>query len=121
VLAGWHIRGPSPPGYGRLAAYLHWWRRAGAGAERYQRHKRRAEHWFVVTGQGMVTLDGGTIEVRGPEIPPMSRGAAHRIQNTGSAPLVFVEVQQGDYYGEDDIVRLDDDYGRLEPQSMSAD
>ena len=39
-------------------------------------------------------------------------GAAHRIRNTGTGPLVFVEVQHGDYFGEDDIVRLDDDYGR---------
>jgi mannose-6-phosphate isomerase len=87
----------------------------------YQRHKRRAEHWFVVAGQGVVTLDGGTIEARPGNSVDVPCGAAHRIQNTGSVPLVFVEVQHGDYFGEDDIVRLDDDYGRLEAEALSAD
>jgi mannose-6-phosphate isomerase len=44
-------------------------------------------------------------------------GVAHRMHNTGAGPLVFVEVQSGDYFGEDDIVRLEDDYGRSEPAS----
>ena len=48
-------------------------------------------------------------------------GAAHRVQNTGPVPLVFVEVQRGDYFGEDDIVRLDDDYGRLRANAPSED
>jgi mannose-6-phosphate isomerase len=87
----------------------------------YQRHQRRTEHWFVVEGQGVVTLDGGTIEVQPGDSVDVPCGAAHRIQNTGSAPLVFVEVQHGDYFGEDDIVRLDDDYGRLEGEAPSAD
>jgi mannose-6-phosphate isomerase len=87
----------------------------------YQRHTRRGEHWFVVAGQGVITLDGDTIEVRSGDSADVPRGAAHRIQNTGSVPLVFVEVQHGDYFGEDDIVRLDDDYGRLEADALSAD
>jgi mannose-6-phosphate isomerase len=78
----------------------------------YQKHARRAEHWFVVEGTATVTLDdvvhtvptGGAIDI--------PTGAAHRMQNTGDQPLVFIEVQQGDYFGEDDIVRLQDDYGR---------
>ena len=69
----------------------------------------------------MITLDGGTIEVQSGGSADVPRGAAHRIQNTGSASLVFVEVQHGDYFGEDDIVRLDDDYGRLEAEALSAD
>jgi mannose-6-phosphate isomerase len=81
----------------------------------YQRHSRRSEHWFVVAGQGVVTLDGREIAVRRGDAVDVPRGTAHRIHNTGQAPLVFVEVQHGDYFGEDDIVRLDDDYGRLEP------
>jgi mannose-6-phosphate isomerase len=81
----------------------------------YQRHSRRSEHWFVVAGQGAVTLDGRKIVVRSGDAVDVPCGMAHRIQNTGSVPLVFVEVQHGDYFGEDDIVRLDDDYGRLEP------
>jgi mannose-6-phosphate isomerase len=78
----------------------------------YQRHARRSEHWFVVAGAGVVTLDGDRLEVRSGDAVDIPRGAAHRIHNTGAVPLVFVEVQRGDYFGEDDIVRLDDDYGR---------
>jgi mannose-6-phosphate isomerase len=78
----------------------------------YQKHSRRSEHWFVVGGEGVVTLDGNSIDVRRGDAVDVPAGAAHRIQNTGSVPLVFVEVQHGDYFGEDDIVRLDDDYGR---------
>ena len=79
----------------------------------YQRHSRRAEHWFVVRGEGVVTLDGQEIDVRRGDTIDVGLGAAHRIRNTGTDPLVFVEVQHGDYFGEDDIVRLDDDYGRV--------
>ena len=79
----------------------------------YQRHARRSEHWFVVKGSGVVTLDGDTLDV-GPGIAvDVPVGVAHRIENTDqTADLVFVEVQHGDYFGEDDIVRLEDRYGR---------
>ncbi len=82
----------------------------------YQRHSRRSEHWFVVAGQGAVTLGGRAIQVQSGDAIDVPCGMAHRIHNSGSVPLVFVEVQHGDYFGEDDIVRLDDDYGRLGPQ-----
>jgi mannose-6-phosphate isomerase len=78
----------------------------------YQRHAQRAEHWFVVGGQGVVTLDGVEHPVAPGTAIDVPRGAAHRIESTGTEPLVFVEVQHGDYFGEDDIERLDDDYGR---------
>jgi mannose-6-phosphate isomerase len=78
----------------------------------YQRHERRAEHWFVVAGTGVVTLDGDEIDVRPGSAVDVARRAAHRMANTGDVPLVFVEVQHGEYFGEDDIVRLEDDYGR---------
>ena len=81
----------------------------------YQRHSRRSEHWFVVRGEGVVTLDGADIKVGRGDTVDVGLGAAHRIRNTGPEPLVFVEVQHGDYFGEDDIVRLDDDYGRVAP------
>lgn len=55
----------------------------------YQRDPRHAEHWFMVTGQSVITLEGGTIEVRPGDSVDVRRGAAHRIQNTGSAALVF--------------------------------
>ena len=78
----------------------------------YQRHARRSEHWFVVTGTGVVTLDGRDHEVQPGDAVDVPIGVAHRVRNHGPGPLVFVEVQQGNYFGEDDIVRFDDDYGR---------
>jgi mannose-6-phosphate isomerase len=78
----------------------------------YQRHERRAEHWFVVQGNGVVTIDGATIPVAPGVATDIPTGSAHRIENTGTDPLVFIEVQHGDYFGEDDIERLEDDYGR---------
>lgn len=79
----------------------------------YQTHRRRAEHWFVVRGTGAVTLDGVTIAVVTGTAVDIPIGAAHRIENTGAEDLVFIEVQHGDYFGEDDIVRLEDDFGRV--------
>ena len=80
----------------------------------YQRHSRRAEHWFVVSGQGTFVLDGVERPV-GPGVAvDIPVEVAHRIENTGTAePLVFIEVQHGSYFGEDDIVRLEDDFGRV--------
>ncbi|MCX6509632.1 MAG: phosphomannose isomerase type II C-terminal cupin domain [Actinobacteria bacterium] len=78
----------------------------------YQSHDKRSEHWIVVEGTAIVTLDdvdysvdaGGTIE-----IPVHTK---HRVRNDGATPVVFIEVQTGTYFGEDDIVRYEDDYGR---------
>ena len=81
----------------------------------YQRHRRRSEHWYVVVGTGLATLDGATQNVAAGSTIDVAVGVAHRIQNTGSAPLIFVEVQRGAYFGEDDIERLSDDYGRAKP------
>jgi mannose-6-phosphate isomerase-like protein (cupin superfamily) len=78
----------------------------------YQRHAHRAEHWFVIRGAGLVTLDGTDLPVAAGSAVDVPRGAAHRITNTGDTDLVFVEVQHGDSFAEDDIERLDDDYGR---------
>ena len=78
----------------------------------YQRHARRSEHWFVVSGQGRVTVDGVERAVAAGDAVDVPVGAAHRIECTGQVDLVFIEVQHGDYFGEDDIVRLEDDFGR---------
>ncbi|MCA1816054.1 MAG: phosphomannose isomerase type II C-terminal cupin domain [Acidobacteria bacterium] len=78
----------------------------------YQRHARRAEHWMVVAGEARVTLDGAELTVRDGETVDVAVGAAHRVENPGAETLVFIEVQRGDYLGEDDITRLSDDYGR---------
>ena len=78
----------------------------------YQRHAKRAEHWFVVRGEGVVVLDGTEHPVAAGTAVDVGTGVAHRIANTGEGDLVFVEVQHGSYFGEDDIVRLEDDFGR---------
>ena len=78
----------------------------------YQRHQRRAEHWFVVTGTALVTLNGTEYTIGSGSAIDIPRGAAHRIANPTDDPLVFIEVQHGEYFGEDDIERMEDDFGR---------
>ena len=77
-----------------------------------QMHHRRAEHWLVIGGEGLVTLDDDEILVPSGEAIDIPRGARHRIRNPGVEDCVFIEVQTGDYFGEDDIIRFEDDYGR---------
>lgn len=79
----------------------------------YQKHAHRAEHWMMVQGTGKVTLDGKEIIVPTGGTIDIPKGAAHRIENPGDEKLVFIEIQRGDYLGEDDIVRLEDDFGRV--------
>jgi len=78
----------------------------------YQRHKFRAEHWFIVAGSGEVTLDGVVKHFKAGDTIEFGIGVAHRISNTGTEEVIFVEVQTGTYFGEDDIERLEDDFGR---------
>lgn len=78
----------------------------------YQKHARRAEHWFVVQGTAKITLDGAEIIKKAGEAIDIPLGAAHRVENPGDELMIFVEVQRGDYLGEDDIVRFEDDFGR---------
>jgi mannose-6-phosphate isomerase len=79
----------------------------------YQQHSRRAEHWFFVAGSGTVVLDGVDIAVAPGSAVDIPIETPHRIENPGDETLVFIEVQHGTYFGEDDIVRLEDDYGRV--------
>jgi mannose-6-phosphate isomerase len=79
----------------------------------YQRHAHRSEHWYVVRGSGRVVLDGQQRDVGVGDSVDVPIGRLHRIGNTGAEPLVFVEVQVGAYLGEDDIERLEDDFGRV--------
>ena len=79
----------------------------------YQSHEHRAEHWTVVQGTAEVLLDGTTHLVEVGSCIEVPKGAKHRCGNPGTVDLVFVEVQIGDYFGEDDIVRYEDDYGRV--------
>jgi len=78
-----------------------------------QRHHRRSEHWHLIRGKAIVTLDDKQILLEAGESVDIPKGAAHRIQNPEPEEhLAFIEVQRGDYFGEDDIERLEDDYGR---------
>lgn len=81
----------------------------------YQRHSKRSEHWYVVSGEGVVTLDGEDRVVATGEAIDIPNKSAHRVTNRADLPLVFIEVQTGEYFGEDDIERLEDDYGRVAP------
>lgn len=78
-----------------------------------QRHRRRSEHWHVVSGEAFVTVDGQEVPLRPGDSVNICCGAMHRIRNAAAAPVVFIEVQRGDYFGEDDIERFEDDYGRV--------
>jgi len=78
----------------------------------YQKHSQRAEHWFVIEGTAKVTLDNRDVLIAAGEAIDIPIGSAHRVENPGQEDLIFIEVQRGNYLGEDDIVRLEDDFGR---------
>jgi mannose-6-phosphate isomerase-like protein (cupin superfamily) len=80
----------------------------------YQRHARRSEHWFIIAGAPRVTLDGTQLDLVAGQSVDIPVGTDHRIENPGTTDVVFIEVQHGEYFGEDDIVRLEDDYGRAD-------
>lgn len=79
----------------------------------YQRHRWRKEHWYVVSGSAIVTRDGINYELKEGESIDIPALSWHRIANKGTDDLVFIEIQTGDYFGEDDIERIEDDYGRV--------
>jgi mannose-1-phosphate guanylyltransferase/mannose-6-phosphate isomerase len=80
-----------------------------------QMHHHRSEHWVVVSGTGKVTVDDKEVLLSPNESTYVPVGAKHRLENPGRVPLTLIEVQCGDYVGEDDIVRFDDVYGRAAP------
>lgn len=77
-----------------------------------QVHNKRSEHWVVVKGSAKIFNNGDEMELCANESTYISAGHKHRLENIGSGTLVMIEVQTGDYLGEDDIVRLKDNYGR---------
>ncbi len=77
-----------------------------------QKHFHRAEHWVVVSGVALVTRDAEQVMVRENESIYLPLGCVHRMENPGKIPLTLIEVQSGSYLGEDDIVRIEDTYGR---------
>jgi mannose-6-phosphate isomerase len=78
----------------------------------YQRHQKRAEHWFIVSGKALVTINGSEKTMSAGETIDIAIGDLHRIANIGVDDVVFIEVQSGSYFGEDDIERIEDDFGR---------
>ncbi|NDY72877.1 mannose-6-phosphate isomerase [Desulfobacter hydrogenophilus] len=86
----------------------------------YQRHFRRSEHWYIISGTATVTKNGKKIERVSGQAFDLPVETWHRVENSGSENLVFIEVQTGDYLGEDDIERSEDDYGRIRQFDHSA-
>jgi mannose-6-phosphate isomerase len=79
----------------------------------YQYHFKRNEHWILIQGEGVLTLNDEDREVHTGDHVYVNKGDKHQIINSGTEDLVFIEIQTGEYFGEDDIVRLDDRYGRV--------
>ncbi len=79
-----------------------------------QSHKQRDEHWIVVRGTATVTLNDTVTEYSYGQHVYVPRGTKHRISNSGDVPVEIIEVQIGDSFAEEDIVRYSDDYGRSE-------
>jgi len=78
----------------------------------YQYHHKRSEALTIVEGVGTITLDGDVKDFSKGETVLIPQGVKHRIENKASEKVVFIEVQTGTYFGEDDIVRIEDDYNR---------
>lgn len=81
----------------------------------YQAHSKRSEHWFVVKGNAKATLDDTEYRLAKGDSIDIAAGAKHRVENLSSSQtFVFIETQTGDYLGEDDIERFEDDFGRAD-------
>ena len=80
----------------------------------YQSHEHRDEHWLCIAGEGVIILDDCPVDFVVGEAVDIRRGQKHRIQCTSPNTLVFIEVQTGTSFAEDDITRYEDDYGRVE-------
>ena len=78
----------------------------------YQYHKKRSEVWTVVKGEATVTINDKEHVIRPEQLIKIPVGTKHRVENKKSQDLIFIEVQTGTYFGEDDIIRLEDDYNR---------
>ena len=77
-----------------------------------QRHQHRSEHWYIVQGAARVTINGSERELVCGQSADIPHRSLHRVENSGTEDLIFIEVQTGSYFGEDDIERVEDDFGR---------
>lgn len=82
-----------------------------------QMHHHRSEHWIVVSGTARVTCGEQEMMIYSNQSTYVPQCTAHRLENPGVIPLVLIEVQNGEYLGEDDIIRFQDDYARAESKS----
>ena len=82
------------------------------GRPSYQYHYKRSEVWVIVQGEAIVTLSDDDITFSSGDIVEIPVETKHRVRNDGKEDLIFIETQTGTYFGEDDIVRIEDDYGR---------
>lgn len=80
----------------------------------YQKHFKRSEHWIILEGKGKVILDEKEILLNPGDSIDIPTGSAHRIGNIGEGLLSFIEVQRGSSFSEEDVIRLEDDYGRTD-------
>jgi mannose-6-phosphate isomerase-like protein (cupin superfamily) len=78
-----------------------------------QRHQRRQEHWYVLKGQAQVTMGAQVVRLHAGDAVDIPVRTIHRIDNQFEEPFVVIEIQRGEYFGEDDIERFEDDYGRV--------
>jgi glycosyltransferase involved in cell wall biosynthesis len=86
----------------------------------YQKHRHRNEHWLLIEGKAKAVLDGKEIYLEAGDSIDIPQGSAHRIGNIGESLLSFIEIQRGDDFSEDDVIRLEDDYGRLDHSSEAS-
>ena len=77
-----------------------------------QYHNKRDESWTIVNGSGLATVDDKKFDLKYGDSIKIKKKQIHRIENTGHTDLIFVETQTGEYFGEEDIVRIKDDYNR---------
>ena len=78
----------------------------------YQSHEKRNELWMIVAGKAVITIDDKEIEISYGDFVTIGKRVKHRIENRGSEKVTFIEIQTGEYFGEDDITRYQDDYKR---------
>lgn len=78
-----------------------------------QSHKLRNEHWFVVSGEGRAVIEDRDVPINAGCMVDIPASTRHRAQNSSDKNLIIIEVQTGKYFGEDDIERFEDDYGRV--------
>jgi len=78
-----------------------------------QLHHMRSEHWFIVAGKGVAIVDGKKKSLRAGSSIDIPKEAKHRVQNSSNENIIIIEVQTGEYCGDDDIERFEDKYGRV--------